>query len=128
MAASPVTPLPGDGSAGFAAPAGAQLLIHAALAPPVRDGVLERLLLLLRSLTADGRRRQPTLPTDLRIDDLQGRRCFAADSTHALIAVHLPAGTYHVSARLGPVLRRYTVTLERGASFDLYLRLASERH
>lgn len=128
MAASPLTQACSDCAAEAAVPASAQLLIHAAVDPPAADGVLERLLLLLRGLTADGQQRRPALPTDLRIDDLQGRRCFAADNTHAVIAVRLPAGTYHVSARLGNVQRRYTLTLERGATVDLHLRLNGSRH
>jgi hypothetical protein len=111
MAASELTALPPRTPEDAEAPASAQLLIHAANdplhAPSGRDGVLT---------------------TELRIDDLQGRPCFAADSTRSLIAVHLPAGTYHVSVRLGTVRRRYTLTLERGTTFDLYLRLPERQH
>jgi hypothetical protein len=135
MAASPLTRTGSAGAqrldhaAGTAAPGSAQLLIHAASDPPVGDGVLERLLLVLRGLLADGRlQRRPALATDLRIADLQGRPCFAADNALALITVYLPAGTYHVSARLGAVQRRYTLTLERGATVDLHLRLNEHRH
>lgn len=125
QARSELPPAHGEGAD---AASNAQLLIHAASESPSRDGVLERLLLLLRGLMADGRPRPPTLPTSLRIDDLQGRRCFAADDTLTLVAVHLPAGTYHVTAHLGSVRRRYTLTLERGATVDLYLRLPAKRH
>lgn len=117
-----------DSPAETLAPASAQLLIHAASDPPAADGVLEKLLLLLRGLATDGRQRRPVPATDLRIDDLQGRRCFAADNTLTVVAVHLPAGTYHVSARLGSVERRYTLTLEHGATVNLHLRLNDRRH
>lgn len=130
MAPSHLTPAHGEhaDAAKAEARAGAQLLIHAAGDTPARDGVLERLLMLLRGLMSDGRQRQAPPGTSLRIADLQGRPCFAADNTLTLVAVHLPAGTYHVSARLGAVERRYTLTLERGATVDLYLRLPGKSH
>jgi hypothetical protein len=66
-------------------------------------------------------------PLNLRIDDLQGHRMHAVDSAGPLVDVPLPAGTYLVSVHLGPVRRSYTMTLEPGASFDLYLSLAAGR-
>jgi hypothetical protein len=38
-----------------------------------------------------------------------------------VLEVPLPAGTYHVNVRLGDAKRRYTVTLEHGATVNLYL-------
>jgi hypothetical protein len=38
----------------------------------------------------------------------------------------LPEGTYHVTARLGRVQRKYTVRLQPGTTLDLYLQLSSE--
>ena len=58
----------------------------------------------------------------LQVDDLQGRRFYSAEHAGSLTAVALPAGTYHVKACWGDVQRRYTVTLEPGATVDLHLR------
>ncbi len=65
-------------------------------------------------------------PLNLRIDTLQGLRVHAIDDAGPLVDVPLPAGTYHVTVHLGQVRRSYTMTLEPGASFDLYLRLAPD--
>lgn len=59
----------------------------------------------------------------MHLDDLEGRPLFASDDVHAPIDIRLPAGTYHVIVRLGKLLRRYTVTLQHGATFDLHLPL-----
>jgi hypothetical protein len=58
----------------------------------------------------------------VRIDDLQGRQFYACDDVRSPIDLPLPAGTYHITVGLGQPQRRYTVTLEHGAAFDLYLR------
>ncbi len=63
----------------------------------------------------------------VEIDDLQGHRLFEADPAAPLMDVPLPAGTYHVTAHRGRQRRRYTVTLEHGAHFDLYLRVSGDR-
>ena len=62
----------------------------------------------------------------VQVDDLQGRSVFAAAGLRAPIDVPLPAGTYHVSVRLGERQRRYTVTLEQGATVDLRPRWAQD--
>jgi hypothetical protein len=49
----------------------------------------------------------------------------ALDDAGPLVEVALCPGTYHVSAQRGRLRRGYTVTLQQGASFDLYLRLAT---
>lgn len=70
-------------------------------------------------------------PPALRVcvDDLQGQRHVDADGVGALIDLPLPANTYHVTARLGELQRRYTVLLEPGATVDLHLdwRLTKDR-
>ena len=58
----------------------------------------------------------------VRIDDLRGRPFFAAEQPATPIDVPLPAGTYHVRVDLGPLQRRYTITLEPGATFHLHLQ------
>jgi hypothetical protein len=116
-----------DGAVDAGGPLRAQLRIHAHGDTRVRGGALGWVLQwipALVSLTA-GLLRRPV--TRLEIDDLQGRRFFAAKDARSLIDVPLPAGTYHVTARLGSVHRCYTVKLEQGAHVDLYLRLASDR-
>jgi hypothetical protein len=62
------------------------------------------------------------VPLKLAIHDLQGRCTLALDDAGPLVDVTLPPGTYHVSTDHGGARRRYTVALEQGASFDLYLR------
>jgi hypothetical protein len=82
----------------------------------------------LRALYAEGPWHDERAPLGLHIEDLQGHRVLTLDDAGPLIEVPLPAGTYHVSVCLGKVRRRYTLRLEHGASFDLYLRLAPDRH
>lgn len=102
----------------------ARLLIHADDAFVPRGGQFERPLQRLRALYADGPWQDERSPLRLHIDDLQGLRVLSIDDAGPLIEVPLPAGTYHVTVQLGNVHRAYTMTLEQGAAFDLYLRLA----
>ncbi len=44
------------------------------------------------------------------------------------VDVLLPAGTYQVTAVWGSSRRSYTLTLQPGATFDLYLPLAPAPH
>jgi hypothetical protein len=74
-----------------------------------------------------GRGTRPARPPALvRIDDLQGRRFFTSEDARACIDLPLPAGTYHVTVRLGELQRRYTVVLEQGATVRLDLPLAQD--
>jgi hypothetical protein len=77
----------------------------------------------LRARVWHDRSREDRLPLTIRIDDLQGRRYAEIEELAPLINVDLPAGTYHVTAERGAALRRYTIKLESGGGFDLYLRL-----
>jgi hypothetical protein len=111
-----------------ATPSAARLLIHAvdhagAGAGHHHESRLHRLL----ALHANGQVPPDGPPLNLRIDDLQGRRLYTVDDAGPLVDVPLPAGTYQVSVDLGQVRRSYTMTLEPGTSFDLYLRFASDR-
>jgi hypothetical protein len=81
----------------------ARLLIHL---PPVRTP-WNRLL---------GR---ATQQTRLEIHDLDGRALLTLADAGPLVDAALPAGTYHVSLHAGVRQRRYTVTLEAGAAFEL---------
>jgi hypothetical protein len=117
--------VPTDPDAGKAARSPARLLIHAGDGVGAGRGVLACLLLRLRALVSHALRPRTSAPTGVRIDDLAGRQFFATDDARSTIDVPLPAGTYHVNVRLGHRLRRYTVTLEHGATFDLSLRLDS---
>jgi hypothetical protein len=105
----------------------ARLLIHAA--PPARadDWTLESLLQHLRRGDAGSRRDTPR-PLALKIHDLQGRCVLALDEAGPLTDIALAPGTYHVWAQQGPSRRRYTITLEPGASFDLHLHPAPFGH
>lgn len=98
-----------------------RLLIHAeGLRGRHLDSPLRRLLALL---APDARRRQPL---NVQVDDLRGRCLLCVQDAGPLIDLPLPAGTYRVSATLGPVCRSYTLTLEPGAALDLRLRPAPE--
>lgn len=66
-------------------------------------------------------------PTEIQIQDLQGRPVFAADDIALQIDVPLQAGTYHITTRRGGTRLQYTVTLTHGATCDLYPRLAAYR-
>jgi hypothetical protein len=103
--------------------ASARLLIRAGEDDSAGRGVLARVRAWLRSLLSRGLRPNHREPTCVRIDDLEGRPLFASDDVRAPIDIRLPAGTYHVSVRLGPLQRRYTVTLQHGATVDLHLPL-----
>lgn len=102
----------------------AHLLIHANAQPGVREPRGESPLQRLRSLYAGGPRHDERVPLALRIDDLRGQAMLAVEDAWPAIDVILPPGTYHITAHLGELRRGYTVTLEGGRSFDLYLRLA----
>lgn len=74
-------------------------------------------------------RRQPLAKPSrlkLQIDDLQGQPLRAVDDAGPLTCWPLPAGTYRVTAICGDLRRSYTLTLEPGTSFDLYLRLTPD--
>lgn len=88
---------------------------------------LESALHRLRARYSSGWQPDARLPLQLEVDDLQGQRLGAIDDAGALTDLPLPAGTYRVNAIRGNLRRSYTLTLEPGASFDLYLRLAVER-
>jgi hypothetical protein len=62
----------------------------------------------------------------LRIEDLRGRRAADIDDAGTLTDVALTPGTYVVTATTAHIRRRYTLTLEPGLSFDLYLHFVPE--
>lgn len=114
--------MPSDSQASAETRSSARLLIHAMGSTPCCSESFAGALRRLRCSLLDALRRHPPLSTGVRVDDLRGQPYFAAEDVHSLIDVPLPAGTYHVNVRLGDLQRRYTVTLEQGKSFDLYLR------
>jgi hypothetical protein len=64
----------------------------------------------------------------LEIRNLQGERLLALGELRLPLDVALPPGTYHLDVQSSGQLRRYTVTLEAGASFELQLgAIAQER-
>jgi hypothetical protein len=105
----------------------AHLLIHAHEGVHGEPGRFAWMPSRLRALAPDRRRRATAAGTGVRVEDLQGREYFAAEDAHCLIDLPLPAGTYHVTLRLGELQRRYTVALEHGARFDLHLPVATHR-
>jgi hypothetical protein len=106
----------------------ARLLIHAEGCIDATGRHFESALQRLRMLFSAEPKHDRRVPLRLRIEDLQGRPVLALDDAGHLVDVALPAGTYHVTADLGGVRRRYTMTLNQGSSFDLHLRLARQRH
>ena len=105
----------------------ARLLIHAAAATGASPNNARSPLQWLRALCQFRALRGQRGQLRLNIADLHGRQVLATEDSGPLTVVSLPAGTYHVDAHLGNVRRRYTMTLEHGASFDLYLDLAPVR-
>ena len=63
----------------------------------------------------------------LQIEDLRKHCVRVIDDAELLTDIPLPAGTYHITATLGQWKRRYTMTLEPGTTFHLYLRLFANR-
>lgn len=109
------------------APLAARLLIHARTDTGSGGNFFVSLLRRLRAWSATGRRRDATEPVTVHIEDAQGSRVFAIDDAEPLIDLALPAGTYLITAHRGEVRRGYTMTLLRGKSVDLHLRLTPER-
>ena len=107
--------------------ASARLLICAGEDDSAGRGILAGVRSWLRSLLSRGLRPNRREPTCLHVDDLEDRPLFASDDVRAPIDIRLPAGTYHVTVRLGQLHRRYTVTLQHGATFDLHLPLTKGR-
>lgn len=118
--------MPGDTRDCAAACAPARLLIHAhadanCAAGRSLAGALRWLIVHARLLQ---QRHAPVLAAVVQIDDLLGRRFVDTEQTRPMIEVALPAGTYHVTFRRGSWQRRYTVTLEQGATVHLHPRVA----
>ena len=111
-------PQPWLNSAGGAA---SRLLIHAAEPPRMQGWSVASLLRRLRSRVFE-RHRAAAPPLALEIHDLHGRRVLALADARPEVDVTLAPGTYHVSTQRGGARRSYTITLERGGSFELHLR------
>jgi hypothetical protein len=105
-------------------PPPARLVIHAEHLASASGRPFDPPLRHTRTSDPGGARNGQRAPLSLRIDNLKGLRVHAVDDAGPLIDVPLPPGTYHVTMQFGTVRRSYTMTLEPGASFDLYLRLA----
>jgi hypothetical protein len=118
-------------SASMASLPDARLVIHGGASLDARARPAERPWDRLRNRLARllvGRLRWAgPRPTEIRIQDLQGRPVFAADDIAVQIAVPLHAGTYHITTCRGGTRLQYTVTLTHGATCDLYPRLAAYR-
>ncbi len=111
MSRKPAAPPP------LPAPPLAHLVIHASAAPAGRSAWTAPLA-WLRGLAMAA---TPACPLRLHIDDLQGQRVFTADDAGPELDLDLPAGTYQVTALLGPRCRGYTLTLVEGEPNALYL-------
>ena len=104
---------------------GAHLLIHSSGGMGTNQSSRASALHRLRVFCANALRKQKPILLSLQILDLQGQQIFAKEDAGRLTKILLPAGTYHVIACRGRVLRCYTMTLDHGASFDLHLELAA---
>ena len=73
--------------------------------------------------------RAESAPVRLSVAEFAGVEVAAAERCDPLtvVSLSLPAGTYHVTVRSNAVRRRYTLTLEPGALFDLHVDLAPVR-
>ena len=107
---------------------GAHLLIHADTEPVLKKTRLVATLRRLRSLYSHELDNPDSAPLSLQINDLQGQRVFVVESAAPLLDIPLPAGTYHVTAQCGHVCRSYTMAIEPGTTFNLYLRFKSRLH
>jgi hypothetical protein len=99
------------------APATARLLIEAGEERVPPRGIGARLEDLGARLLGRGGQRGAL--SALAIHDLQGRPMLVLADLRPPLEVALPAGTYHVSVRAAGVQRRYTVSLQAGACFEL---------
>lgn len=109
-----------DTLASSEASAAARLLIHAEREVGALAWRAEALIQRMRAHVM-GEPRLGHAGLALEIHDLLGHKVLALNSAAALVDVALPPGTYHVTALLGGASRRYTVALERGQLFNLYL-------
>lgn len=100
-------------------PAQAHLLIHAEIEPAARRGRRDAPWQRLLALWA--RKCPAPRPLRVRIHDVAHHEVAAFEEPGALLDVTLPEGTYHVMTELGSVRRGYTMTLQAGGVFDLYL-------
>lgn len=105
---------------------GAHLLIHAGTRPAVGQTRFQATLRRLRLLYPHDVRNTDSGLMRVQINDLQGQQVFGVESAETLLDIPLPAGTYHVIVQRGKVRRSYTMAIEPGTSFDLYLRLKSQ--
>lgn len=112
------TPLPPAATA-----TDAHLLIHADAPTDRQRRASESPLQRLLALYSEGPEHERA-SLHIEIHDLRGHRILSVDDASPLIDVSLPAGTYHVTTRLGQVKRGYTMSLQAGGAFDLHLRLA----
>ena len=115
-------PLTADPESCAAASSTGRLLIHPTDNTEARSALAEAAK-RLRALARANLQRFLPAPISMQIDGLQGRRFFVTEDAQPPIEILLPAGTYHVSARQSTLRRRYTVTLEQGATLHLHLRL-----
>lgn len=104
--------------------ADARLLIHAqgVHGESHRAGLLQWLRALCTRGADAGRG-----PLHLQIADLQGNVILTREDAGVQVGVSLPAGTYRVTAQFGTLRRDYTLTLQSGTAFDLYLQPANEK-
>ena len=102
----------------------ARLQIHAdGIDRADAGGVFAQWMARFRALNPFGTRSPSSHGAGVRVRDVHGREHLVLDSLRSTVDIELPAGTYHVSVRLGSWRRLYTVTLESGRTFDLHVRL-----
>jgi hypothetical protein len=68
-------------------------------------------------------RHAPRGAVSVQIHDLQGHCFYAAQDAAPTIDIALRPGTYEVSVHRGASRRRYSITLESGATVDVAVRL-----
>lgn len=111
----PFGPFDPPASSAAGAAAIANLRIHVEPDDPPPSGLRR-----LRGLYAPASRPART-PLVVRIQDLQGHAVIALDDAGPNVEFGLPAGTYHVTTRLGGVQRCHTLNLPAGGTFELTL-------
>jgi hypothetical protein len=83
---------------------------------------------ILRAVSAVDPNKTNVGSNGFQITGFCGQLFFGKESAEPLLDIALTAGTYQVMTQLGKIGRSYTMAIEPGTSFELFLRLKSQLH